>query len=204
MKSFTRNHWLLILAISLGHFGPCAHAQQPAPATVPRSPAPDLTLRQLTNFWFQSMTLRESSLVCTFRSLGQRFFYSVNGGERKLSHYGEDVSVPLGGTMKLTHHHGTIVFSALPEPVKSHGFALEVTDDLRSFGQGILKREVYLVAVPAQGGKGAAAGAWEFRCVPPRIEAVRALLDASSSRRPPPASAAPNYEATNVNPPLKR
>lgn len=164
-----RRSYVLTLAICLAGASTLARAGE------------NLSLNYLTNFCFQSFAIQGTNIVFKFRPSGERFFYSVNGGGRKLSDYGEEVVVPVGAHMELIHRHGSVGFSALPAAIRSHGFAVRVRDDLRSLGQGVIERQAYLVAIPLKAAVQGEAGAWEFKCVAPTVEAVQAALASQSS-----------------------
>ncbi len=164
--------FLVMLAICLAGASTFAHASEL------------LSLDYLTNFCFQSFAMKGTNMALKFRPFGERFFYSVNGGATKLSDYGEEVVVPVGAHLKLIHRHGSIEFSALPAVIKNHGFAVRARDDLRSFGQQAVERQAYLVAIPLTTALQGEAGAWEFKCVAPTVEAVQAALASRSSNIP--------------------
>ena len=153
--------------------------------------ADKLSLAELTNFCFQSISVHGTQMVFQCSGSGQRFYYSVDQGPEKLSHYQEKITVPIGGTFHLVHRHGTISFSPLPESVRSCGFAVCASDDLRSVGGEIVRREAYLIAVPKRGvGKNSIPESG-LRCVEPTVTAVQAALAGGST---------PGITITNVPP----
>jgi len=85
-----------------------------------------------------SQTIKREKGGITFkaRSLGERYFYSVDGKERKLIDYNEEVFVPAGSTLEITARHSNLKIELIKDDPSIVVLA-ELAMDLRSFGKDV-------------------------------------------------------------------
>jgi len=101
-----------------------------------------------TTFCFQTMELSDNGLEVTFGESTGRYLYDINGGESKLTNYGEKISIPYGSSLFLRERHESYLFSPLPRVLGVDGYIVKHTFDARSFGDGVEKG--YAIVVRAK------------------------------------------------------
>lgn len=137
-------------------------------------------LAHLKKQYFDSIEITSSNLSVTFKTSGQRYFFSTNGGELVKGSYGQVVTVNLGEKLTIIGRDDQLILSPLPAAIRHHGLDVQEHSDRRSFGGGTNVSHCFIVKSPESVRRGqAVVGGKEMRFVEPSVQAVEKLyLDA--------------------------
>lgn len=102
---------------------------------------------------FQSVTVTATNITIKLKSYGPKFRVRRSDGTVKMCEYGEEINVAIGESVKIIERHHNITFSALPAPVKGHGFNISEELDMRSFGKELKTNRVFMITSEIKGGK---------------------------------------------------
>ena len=113
--------------------------------------------------FFESIERKGTNILLTTHGGGGRFVYKVGDSKRKVSEYGETITLPENSELKIFEHHHSLTFSPLSEQGGRRGFRISFRKDLRWRRGGNLSTNyaymVYLDEKPDSSGgeKGTAA-----------------------------------------------
>jgi hypothetical protein len=103
-----------------------------------------LQAADITNTPFQSVLVREDTIIATLPGSGIRWLIESGSTPRRSAKYGEAFTHHAGTSLRLTEKHSSYSFTARVKPFP--GLKVVFTSDTRSFGGTIISKTYFIPA----------------------------------------------------------